>query len=131
MDGLIYQPIGNSQMNEPSIEFMADEWFDRHRRKIVWFSVIVDHKTLECAISIEALCDHSLRLNRHVQPAFRSSSPHATNYAAGGARSPTCRSRSICRSRSQVFWPSMAASHLRMRFTRLISAATMYAMRSV
>jgi Protein of unknown function (DUF1488) len=29
-------------MNELNIEFTADEWYDHHRRKIVWFSAIVD-----------------------------------------------------------------------------------------
>jgi hypothetical protein len=59
-------------MNEPNIEFTADEWYDHHRRKIVWFSAIVDEKTIDCGVSIEALRD---RFGAYVDdplPAFRS-----------------------------------------------------------
>ena len=41
-----------------NIEFFADEWYDHHRRKIVWFSAIVEEKSIDCGISIEALAEH-------------------------------------------------------------------------
>jgi hypothetical protein len=44
--------------NETNIEFFADEWYDHHRRKVVWFSAIVDEKRIDCGISMEALADH-------------------------------------------------------------------------
>ena len=45
-------------MEEKYIDFAADEWYDHHRRKIVWFTAIIDEKTINCGISIEALRDH-------------------------------------------------------------------------
>ena len=43
--------------NQANIEFLADEWYDPHRRKIVWFSAVVDEKCIDCGISIEALAE--------------------------------------------------------------------------
>jgi hypothetical protein len=40
------------------ITFANDEWYDHHRRKVVWFTALVDGKRVDCGISIEALCDH-------------------------------------------------------------------------
>lgn len=40
------------------IEFTKDEWYDHHRRKVVWFTALVDGKAVECGISIEALGGH-------------------------------------------------------------------------
>ena len=45
-------------MEEKYIDFAADEWYYHHRRKIVWFTAIIDEKTVTCGISIEALRDH-------------------------------------------------------------------------
>ena len=45
-------------MKENDIEFLGDEWFDHHRRKVVWFTAVVDEKTIDCGISIKALRDH-------------------------------------------------------------------------
>jgi len=59
-------------MNELNIEFTADEWYDHHRRKIVWFSAIVDEKTIDCGVSIEALRDHFGAYVDDPLPAFRS-----------------------------------------------------------
>jgi Protein of unknown function (DUF1488) len=47
-----------AHMKDAEIEFAADEWYDHHRRKVVWFSAIVDDKCIDCGISIEALRDH-------------------------------------------------------------------------
>ena len=38
-----------------NIEFAADEWYEHHRAKVVWFSAIVDGECLDCGISIDAL----------------------------------------------------------------------------
>jgi hypothetical protein len=59
-------------MNELNIEFTADEWYDHHRRKIVWFSAIVDEKSIDCGVSIEALRDHFGAYVDDPLPAFRS-----------------------------------------------------------
>jgi hypothetical protein len=44
-------------MDDLNIDFMADEWYDHHRRKIVWFTAIVDEKSIDCGVSIDALRD--------------------------------------------------------------------------
>jgi hypothetical protein len=54
------------------IEFNADEWYDHHRRKVVWFSAIVDDKSIDCGISIEALAEHFGAFYDDPLPAFRS-----------------------------------------------------------
>lgn len=54
------------------IEFAADEWYDHHRRKVVWFSAIVDDKAIDCGLSIEALTDHFSAFYDDPLPAFRS-----------------------------------------------------------
>jgi hypothetical protein len=54
------------------IEFNADEWYDHHRRKIVWFGAIVDDKPIDCGISIEALNEHFGAFYDDPLPAFRS-----------------------------------------------------------
>lgn len=53
------------------IEFNADEWYDHHRRKVVWFGAIVDDKSIDCGISIEALADHFGAFYDDPLPAFR------------------------------------------------------------
>ena len=53
------------------IEFNADEWYDHHRRKVVWFSAIIDDKCIDCGISIEALADHFGAFYDDPLPAFR------------------------------------------------------------
>jgi len=53
------------------VEFGADEWFDHQRRKIVWFSAVVDEKCIDCGISIEALADHFGAFHDNPLPAFR------------------------------------------------------------
>ena len=57
--------------NQANIEFLADEWYDPHRRKIVWFSAVVDEKCIDCGISIEALADHFGAFYDDPLPAFR------------------------------------------------------------
>ena len=58
-------------MEEKYIDFAADEWYDHHRRKVVWFSAIIDEKTVNCGISIEALRDHFGAYYDDPLPAFR------------------------------------------------------------
>lgn len=53
------------------IEFAADEWYDHHRRKVVWFSAIVDEKSIHCGVSIEALAEHFGAFYDDPLPAFR------------------------------------------------------------
>ena len=54
-----------------NIEFAADEWYEHHRTKVVWFSAIVDEKCLDCGISIDALVDHFGAFFDDPLPAFR------------------------------------------------------------
>lgn len=58
-------------MKYTDIEFAADEWYDHHRRKVVWFSAIVDDKCIDCGISIEALRDHFSAYYDDPLPVFR------------------------------------------------------------
>lgn len=53
------------------IEFFADEWYDPHRRKIVWFSAVIDEKSIDCGISIDALTEHFGAFQDDPLPAFR------------------------------------------------------------
>ena len=57
--------------NTMDIEFFADEWYDPHRRKIVWFSAVRDEKCIDCGISIDALIDHFDAFQDDPLPAFR------------------------------------------------------------
>ncbi len=54
-----------------NIEFTPDEWYEHHRRNVVWFSAIDDEKVINCAISIEALADHFGAYADDPLPAFR------------------------------------------------------------
>ncbi len=54
-----------------NIEFAADEWYEHHRTKVVWFSAIVDEKYIDCGISIDALVDHFGAFYDDPLPAFR------------------------------------------------------------
>lgn len=56
---------------DPIIEFAADEWYDHHKRKVVWFGAVVDDKPIECGISMEALRDHFGAFYDDPLPAFR------------------------------------------------------------
>jgi hypothetical protein len=58
-------------MDELNIEFNADEWYDHQRRKVVWFSAIVDEKRIDCGVSIEALRDHFGAYYDDPLPAFK------------------------------------------------------------
>lgn len=53
------------------IEFSADESYEPHRQKVVWFHAIIDEKTIDCGISIEALADHFGAFYDDPLPAFR------------------------------------------------------------
>jgi hypothetical protein len=69
-------------MKQMDIEFTADEWFDHHKRKVVWFSAIVDEKCIDCGISIEALRDHFGAYSDDPLPAFRSNRARIQEAAA-------------------------------------------------
>ena len=53
------------------IEFLADEWYEPHRRKIVWFTAVIDEKTIDCGISIDALVYEFGAFQDDPLPAFR------------------------------------------------------------
>lgn len=53
------------------IEINADEWYDHHRRKVVWFSAIVDEKTVDCGVTIDALANRFGAFYDDPLPAFR------------------------------------------------------------
>lgn len=53
------------------IEFSADEWYDHHRRKVVWFGAIADDKCLQCAITMDALAEHFGAYHDDPLPTFR------------------------------------------------------------
>jgi hypothetical protein len=40
------------------IDFLSDEWYEPHRRKIVWFTAVRDEKSIQCGVTIDALIDH-------------------------------------------------------------------------
>lgn len=69
-------------MKEMDIEFTANEWFDHHKRKVVWFSAIVDEKCIDCGISIEALRDHFGAYADDPLPVFRSNRARIQDAAA-------------------------------------------------
>jgi len=54
-----------------AIEFTPDESYEHHRRNVVWFSAIDDEKTIDCAISMEALSEHFGAYADDPLPAFR------------------------------------------------------------
>jgi hypothetical protein len=58
------------------VEFNLNEWYDHHRRKVVWFRAIVDEKCIDCGISIEALADHFGAFYDDPLPAFRTHRAH-------------------------------------------------------
>ena len=53
------------------IKFATDEWYDHHRRKVVWFTALVDGKRVDCGISIDALRDHFGAYHDDPLPVFR------------------------------------------------------------
>jgi hypothetical protein len=59
-------------MEESTIDFTAGEWFEAHRRKVVWFKAIIDEKCIDCGVSLEALRDHFGAPFDDPLPAFRS-----------------------------------------------------------
>lgn len=63
------------------IEFLPDEWHDPHRRQVVWFKAIVDEKTIDCGISIEALTDHFGAYQDNPLPKFRVNRAHIQQVA--------------------------------------------------
>ena len=69
-------------MKEMDIEFAANEWFDHHKRKVVWFSAIVDEKCIDCGISMEALRDHFGAYSDDPLPVFRSNRASIQDAAA-------------------------------------------------
>lgn len=53
------------------IKFADDEWYDHHRRKVVWFTGSIDDRRVGCGISIEALADHYGAYYDDPLPAFK------------------------------------------------------------
>ena len=53
------------------MEFFADEWYEPHRRKVVWFSAVRDEKCIDCGVTIDALVDHFGAFQDDPLPAFR------------------------------------------------------------
>ena len=66
-DGLTLEKF----MNSIDVDFMADEWYDHHRRKVVWFRAVADEKVIDCGISIDALADHFGAYHDDPLPAFK------------------------------------------------------------
>jgi hypothetical protein len=69
-------------MENMEIKFATDEWYDHHRRKIVWFTASVDDKRIDCGISIEALGDHFGAYYDDPLPAFRANRARIETVAA-------------------------------------------------
>ena len=65
-----------------NIEFTPDEWYEHHRRKVVWFRAVVDEKVIQCAISIVALTEHFGAYTDDPLPAFRNHRQQIWNSAA-------------------------------------------------
>ena len=38
-------------------DFLSDEWYEPHRRKIVWFTAVREEKSIGCGITIDALVE--------------------------------------------------------------------------
>jgi hypothetical protein len=70
-------------MNDLNIEFLTDEWFDHQRRKVVWFKAIMDEKTIDCGVSIDALRDHYGGYTDDPLPVFRA---HRTEIEAAATK---------------------------------------------
>jgi hypothetical protein len=57
--------------NNMDIDFLDNEWYEPHRRKVVWFTAVCDEKTIDCGVTIEALVDHFDGFQDDPLPAFR------------------------------------------------------------
>ena len=64
------------------ITFAEDEWYDHHRRKVVWFTALVDGKRVDCGVSIEALGDHFGAFYDDPLPVFRANRRRIETVAA-------------------------------------------------
>ena len=53
------------------IKFATDEWYDHHRRQVVWFTAFVDHKQIDCGVSIDTLGEHFGAYHDDPLPVFR------------------------------------------------------------
>jgi hypothetical protein len=69
-------------MNAMDIQFTGNEWFDHHRRQVVWFSAVVGDKCIDCGISIQALRDHFGVYADDPLPAFKSNRARIQQAAA-------------------------------------------------
>ncbi len=69
-------------MKNMEIKFGSDEWYEPHRRKVVWFTALVDSKRIDCGISIEALGDHFGAYQDDPLPAFRANRQRIEKVAA-------------------------------------------------
>ncbi|HXG52466.1 MAG TPA: DUF1488 family protein [candidate division Zixibacteria bacterium] len=64
------------------VTLAGDEWYDHHRRKVVWFTALADGRRIDCGISIEALCDHFGAYQDDPLPAFRANRARIAEAAA-------------------------------------------------
>ena len=53
------------------IDFLSDEWYEPQRRKIVWFSAVLDEKCIDCGVTIDALVEHFGAFQDDPLPVFR------------------------------------------------------------
>lgn len=63
-------------------EFNPDEWYEPHRRQVVWFSAVDDEKVITCGVTIEALIDHFDAFADDPLPAFKKHRERIWNVAA-------------------------------------------------
>ena len=63
-------------------EFTPDEWYEPHRRQVVWFSAVDDDKVITCGVTIEALVENFGAFADDPLPAFRSHREVIWNIAA-------------------------------------------------
>jgi hypothetical protein len=52
-------------------DFLSDEWYEPHRRKIVWFTAVRDEKSIDCGVTIDALVEHFCAFQDDPLPVFR------------------------------------------------------------
>ena len=61
----------SASQNNMDIDFLSNEWYEPHRRKVVWFTAVCDEKTIDCGVTIEALVEHFHAFQDDPLPAFR------------------------------------------------------------
>ena len=69
-------------MTRTKIKFAVDEWYDHHRRKVVWFTASADGKRIDCGISLDALANRYGAYHDDPLPVFRANRKHIETVAA-------------------------------------------------